>query len=43
MNNSIFIFSFLGRTFQAEGERKSEAIDAAVCRGIVTVFEQLDP
>lgn len=41
--NSIFIFSFLGRTFQAEGERKSEAIDAAVCRGIDTVLEQLDP
>lgn len=41
--NSIFIFSFLGRTFQTEGERKSEAIDAAVCRGIETVFEQLDP
>lgn len=41
--NSIFIFSFLGRTFQSEGERKSEAIDAAVCRGIETVFEQLNP
>ena len=41
--NSIFIFSFLGRGFQTEGERKSEAIDAAVCRGIETVFEQLDP
>ena len=40
---SIFIFSFLGRAFQTEGERKSEAIDAAVCRGIETVFEQLDP
>lgn len=42
-NNSIFVFSFLGRAFQTEGERKSEAIDAAVCRGIETVFEQLDP
>ena len=43
MTDAIFIFSFLGRTFQAQGERKSEAIDAAVCRGIETTFEQLDP
>lgn len=40
---SIFIFSFLGRTFQTEGDRKSEAVDAAVCRGIETTFESLNP